>query len=452
MLPGIIALMLLATPAYSTTFREHKELENFEKVTAPQEDTQWCWAACVAMVLSSRGAHISQEEIVRQIKGNVVNEPGSFDEIRKSLTLKNGDNDIVLRSDVANPFGDLDVVEKIDRGEPIIAAVARSAGESAHHVVIIYGYKIDTDNKIWLEIFDPAPDGGARTFRYGEDFFWQKTVLVTFPEELPDNQIDPKAKVRLVRDEFDPGQIQWTTTYPNRNVSYDIGYSNLDPDRPIMFKLVVRTGTIPRNGDKSDWVPHESKEISVELPPLGHTNLTGSLDWFGATPARMPRFEEIVTMCRFVGAAPPPVSNGVGAFAKFCGFSFGEKEAEVIKLLGKPESRNTDGDEASFDYYDDGLTVSFFRKTKRIHSISIRSMDAVSNLRRQGINDRKLSYFYDSRSHILELLGSPYEKGRDLKYKIRLEQVRVYVLLSFDNETEPKCDAMLVIWFYPDDE
>ncbi len=44
---------------------------------AAQNASNWCWAACIQMVLSSHGVTISQEEIVREAFGLAVNAPAN---------------------------------------------------------------------------------------------------------------------------------------------------------------------------------------------------------------------------------------------------------------------------------------------------------------------------------------------------------------------------------------
>ena len=49
----------------------------FGLIYAEQESSQWCWAACIAMVLAGYGHPISQARIVGETFGQIVNMPGS---------------------------------------------------------------------------------------------------------------------------------------------------------------------------------------------------------------------------------------------------------------------------------------------------------------------------------------------------------------------------------------
>lgn len=55
-----------------------------------QEKDNWCWAACIQMVLQYNGISISQSEIVRQIYGFPYNWTASGNEIAESFNGWNG--------------------------------------------------------------------------------------------------------------------------------------------------------------------------------------------------------------------------------------------------------------------------------------------------------------------------------------------------------------------------
>lgn len=47
----------------------------FQYYAAEQEYDNWCWAACIQMVLNYQGLTVSQDEIVMKAFGSVVNKP-----------------------------------------------------------------------------------------------------------------------------------------------------------------------------------------------------------------------------------------------------------------------------------------------------------------------------------------------------------------------------------------
>jgi len=58
-----------------------------------QHATQWCWAACIEAVFSYYGHSISQEDIVKETWGGIVNMPGSPGQILGALNHKWTDTD-----------------------------------------------------------------------------------------------------------------------------------------------------------------------------------------------------------------------------------------------------------------------------------------------------------------------------------------------------------------------
>jgi hypothetical protein len=53
---------------------------------AEQVGQNWCWAACIQMVLSLRGVHCDQAEIVQKTFGKLVDDPGTDKDIADNLS------------------------------------------------------------------------------------------------------------------------------------------------------------------------------------------------------------------------------------------------------------------------------------------------------------------------------------------------------------------------------
>lgn len=72
----------------------------FEYFAAPQTDghqrqSNWCWAACVQMVLNYRGVPVTQEQVVQRIFAEAVpNVPGQPDQI---LTAEDSLRDVLAK-------------------------------------------------------------------------------------------------------------------------------------------------------------------------------------------------------------------------------------------------------------------------------------------------------------------------------------------------------------------
>lgn len=51
-----------------------------------QRQTNWCWAACVQMVLNYHGLYVTQEQVVQKIYGNLVDQPAGQQQIMNALS------------------------------------------------------------------------------------------------------------------------------------------------------------------------------------------------------------------------------------------------------------------------------------------------------------------------------------------------------------------------------
>jgi hypothetical protein len=55
-------------------------------VNGVQRQANWCWAACVQMVLNYHGLYVQQEEIVQKIYGTLVDQPAGELQIKYALS------------------------------------------------------------------------------------------------------------------------------------------------------------------------------------------------------------------------------------------------------------------------------------------------------------------------------------------------------------------------------
>ncbi|MDX1908854.1 MAG: papain-like cysteine protease family protein [Bacteroidia bacterium] len=51
-----------------------------------QRSENWCWAACIQMVLNYHGVQVSQEQIVARIYGGLTDQPGTLDQMQQALS------------------------------------------------------------------------------------------------------------------------------------------------------------------------------------------------------------------------------------------------------------------------------------------------------------------------------------------------------------------------------
>jgi hypothetical protein len=145
----------------------------FEFFAAPsteghQRQSNWCWAACVQMVLNYRGIPVTQEQVVQRVFGGAVpNLPGQPYQILQALSgwafTRNGQRVMISSSPVV--FNGSDIVRDLAERWPIIAGV-RMPGNTGHAFVLTaVTYQVDMYNRpIFLTavLRDPWPASQSR--------------------------------------------------------------------------------------------------------------------------------------------------------------------------------------------------------------------------------------------------------------------------------------------------
>ena len=111
---------------------------------AQQQNSQWCWAAAIQMVLNGYGVNINQEQIVartygRDPYGNLPNWPGSFQAIHRNLNNWGVDNSgqgyrVSASIGMGAPTPSL-LISELSMGRPVIIGY-RTGGNSGHAVVV----------------------------------------------------------------------------------------------------------------------------------------------------------------------------------------------------------------------------------------------------------------------------------------------------------------------------
>lgn len=60
--------------------------DSMANYAAKQIGDNWCWAACIQMVLSVKGIKCDQTSVVKRTFGEIVDRPGRNDQIAKNLS------------------------------------------------------------------------------------------------------------------------------------------------------------------------------------------------------------------------------------------------------------------------------------------------------------------------------------------------------------------------------
>ncbi len=174
---AFLALVWSAAPA--TAASNNALLQQCE----PQKQSQWCWAACVASCLKYSGMQVTQEQLVVERFGAVVNRslPSVVlvaQHLNRSFSTHTG-NVIVSPQVVDGPLDLVTMRQLIDAGCPIIACIGEGNPWSVPaHAIIFYGYHVDWSGNTIIHIFDPFPPHHLRVIPYNQAFAWEQTIIV----------------------------------------------------------------------------------------------------------------------------------------------------------------------------------------------------------------------------------------------------------------------------------
>ena len=112
--------------------------------SASQNNSQWCWAAAIQMVLNYYGVSISQEQIVARTYGtdpygNLLNWAGSFQAITANLNNWSVDNygnpyRVMASLNWGAPSPSI-LLQELNQGRPVI--VGYKTGPNSGHAVVI---------------------------------------------------------------------------------------------------------------------------------------------------------------------------------------------------------------------------------------------------------------------------------------------------------------------------
>ena len=139
---------------YNASLPKASSSKTLSVTACTQEKNNWCWAACTKMLLGYYGEDISQEEIVKSVKGTNTAE----DVTGTSLEVKDFLNSYMGLTSFKNNSGTFATIKtRISVGSPVIlfGTESTSGGKSTSHAIICYGYDTSNSNNLKLKIIDP---------------------------------------------------------------------------------------------------------------------------------------------------------------------------------------------------------------------------------------------------------------------------------------------------------
>ncbi len=161
----VLLVSLLVIPVYAEdyTFGFLSEY-GFQQ----QKQSQWCWVACARnSVRFERTILRSQKSAVEKIKGDVVNETGTINEIRRAAEYISYDNEDYVA--IKKSFSFENLKQQIKRGNITITCCGRynqNGDKIGGHAVVVTGY-LENEQNNYIYYFDPF-DGVSYTCSYTE--------------------------------------------------------------------------------------------------------------------------------------------------------------------------------------------------------------------------------------------------------------------------------------------
>lgn len=147
----------------------------------PQIQSNWCWGACIQMVLNYHGLHLEQKDIVKRIYGvPYSNKPANDVQILAALEgwQSEQNNDLSVINVDVNYGSVRRMVKGLSRNFPLIVGISNSNNGVGHAYIltmVCYMNRYDKDGAIVgfipekVVLIDPWPGNSLR-----REFSWQE--------------------------------------------------------------------------------------------------------------------------------------------------------------------------------------------------------------------------------------------------------------------------------------
>jgi hypothetical protein len=106
--------------------------------TGRQRSPNWCWAACIQMVLNYHGLKVTQEEIVSRVFGSAIDHPAGPEQIMSALHGWAPDSRGRYSSIVADSrnLTQQSVLEDLQYRWPLVVGLSGKGGQTGHAYVL----------------------------------------------------------------------------------------------------------------------------------------------------------------------------------------------------------------------------------------------------------------------------------------------------------------------------
>ena len=195
----LLLLVLMLMPTTSVAFAEREQIapgqfvagvptDQFTHFAAPegngrQRMQNWCWAACVQMVLNYHGLYVKQEEIVSRIFGGMVDRPANPQQIMAALQGWAPDSRgrySEILADARN-MDPVSVIQDLEYRWPLIVGLSGPGGTGHAYVMTACYYQVDASNQpriFRVVLRDPYPTNQSR-LQMNMDEFLQRCTFAT---------------------------------------------------------------------------------------------------------------------------------------------------------------------------------------------------------------------------------------------------------------------------------
>lgn len=144
---------------------------SIEDCICAQEKDNWCWAACIQMILQYNGISKVQSDIVRQVYGTPYNWTASGNEIAGTFDKWNGFSVKAFKSKTAQSF-----INEISAGHPLIIGYE----EHAYLLTHIYYKKTSNGALVPFKVIIINPSLGKEEVKEWDMFFPSLNTIVSF--------------------------------------------------------------------------------------------------------------------------------------------------------------------------------------------------------------------------------------------------------------------------------
>jgi len=202
---AIIIIILLTIPAFSQSIVQTQPgifyagipTDEFEYFAAPegegkQRQSNWCWAACIQMVLNYHHIRVSQEEIVARCFGELIDTPANAPVIIQALSgwgiTTDGKKAVISASTFV--YSGSDIVRDLAFKQPLIVGLKTDNALGHACVLTAVSYSVNPYNNEPIfrsaVIRDPSPMSQSR-IELPWDIFYSRLMFLTRIRVMPVN-------------------------------------------------------------------------------------------------------------------------------------------------------------------------------------------------------------------------------------------------------------------------